>query len=83
MDISIYNLHFHKEIALDFQLALLLVTLIVSAVSMLPAEDRSSSQTPEPALIQPPPGFDSGFNGPNFNNSGNFGVHDPGIQTYP
>lgn len=47
----------------------------------LPQQDSDS--TPEPAAIQPPDGFDEGFNGPQGGDSGNLGVHDPGIQTYP
>lgn len=40
-------------------------------------------RTPEPAINQPPPGFDSGFNGPSYGGQSNYGVADPGIQRFP
>lgn len=65
----------------QFQFALLFVFLVMA---MLTITVMSDDATPEPAANQPPPGFDSGFNGPTAQRDpNNEGVHDPGIQTFP
>lgn len=54
-----------------------------SAALCLPQFGYGRYRTPEPAINQPPPGFDSGFNGPRYGGYGNLGVADPGFQRYP
>lgn len=62
--------------SLILQFLLLLVCLALAPLSIF--ADESS---PEPAEIQPPPGFDSGFNGPS-RDPNNFGVHVPVNQPF-
>lgn len=64
---------------------MVLVLLAISAVMTSPQQRFRSynrRQQTEPAAIQPPAGFDSGFNGPQAGR-GNSGFADPGIQRYP
>lgn len=58
-----------------FQFVLIVVCI---AVAVLTTTATAADSTPEPAAIQPPPGFDDGFNGPKVQRDpNNKGVHDP------